>query len=83
MTLTLATYGRAREHFAAVLLEHQDLVDADFLARLGLDLIDGDDVARRHLDLATTALNDCEHGRTPAPETHLAASVAASTKELG
>ena len=29
--------GRAGEHFAAVLLEEQHLVDGDFVARLGLE----------------------------------------------
>ncbi len=61
-TLTFGDVRRSRQNFAAFFLEHQDLVDRDLVARVGLESIDGDDVARRHLDLPTTALNDCEHG---------------------
>src|SRR5436190_9783005 len=52
---------RAGEDLAAILLEQQHAVDADFLTRLGIHAINGDHGARRHLDLAPAALNHCEH----------------------
>ena len=53
---------RAGEHLAAVLFDEQHAVDADFVARLGVEPVDvrstdpGVD-----LDLTAAALNDCEH----------------------
>src|SRR5215471_4168177 len=52
---------RAREHFAAVLFEEEDAVDADLVTRLRVDAIDLDDAARGGLYLAAAALNDSEH----------------------
>src|SRR5262245_5444205 len=56
---------RAGEHLAAVLFEHQHLVDAHFLAGLDIDAVHGDDRPGRHLDLPSAALNDCEHVQLP------------------
>src|SRR5438105_10669687 len=53
--------GGAGEHLTAVLLQEQDAIDADLVARLGINPVDFDDGAGRDLDLAAAALNDCEH----------------------
>src|SRR5262245_2622289 len=55
----------AREHFAAVLLEKQHLVESDFLADLGVDAVERDHGAGVDLDLAAAGLNDCEHDSHP------------------
>src|SRR4051812_10738871 len=52
---------RAGEHLAAVLLEEQDAVDADFVARLRVNPVDLDDGPRGDLDLTAATFNDCEH----------------------
>ena len=63
-TLTSATNGAPARNFAAVLLEHEHAVDADFLTRFGVEVVNGHDGPLADLQLTAAALNDCEHART-------------------
>src|SRR4051794_21573568 len=51
----------AGEHLAAVLLEEQHAIDADFVPRTRVDAIDDDHAAWLDPHLPAAALNDCEH----------------------
>src|SRR5262245_46480185 len=65
--LDVGDIGRAGEDLAAVLFDHEHLIDRDFVAAIGIDPVNSDEVPRCDLDLAASALNDCEHGTTPVP----------------
>src|SRR6516225_6108922 len=49
------------EHFAPVLLEEEDAIDADLVAGLRVEPVDLDDAAGGDLHLPPAALNDSEH----------------------
>src|SRR5688572_31495129 len=58
---------RTGQDLAAVLLEYEDPVDADFLTHLGLEVVNSHDRSLADLQLTAAALNDCEHARTLRP----------------
>src|SRR5262245_42323594 len=56
-----ANKGRACQQLSAVFGQKQNLVEGDFLARLGSPSVELDGDARRDLDLTTPGLDDCVH----------------------
>src|SRR4026208_333410 len=57
----------ARQHFAAVFFQEQDLVKRHCLADLGVDAFERDDGPWIDLYLSAAGLNDCEHDSHPPP----------------
>src|SRR5262245_57667274 len=55
----------AGQHFAAVLFEHEHLVDGHFVAVVGVETVDVDHVAGADFHLTAAALDYCEHFTTP------------------
>ena len=54
---------RAGEHFAAVFLDEQHLLERQFGARLAGRAVDGRETAGRHAHLTSAGLDDCVHCR--------------------